>query len=393
MTQVTDHAAPLEGILVIDLSQFLSGPCASLRLADLGARVIKVEKPVEGDLCRQLYVSDVVLDGESTVFHAINRNKESFVADLKTPQGLAQVKKLIRQADVVMHNFRPGVAERLGLGYEIVQQLNLQVVYGRISGYGQEGPWRDLPGQDLLVQSLSGLTWLSGDAGEGPVPMGLAIADILCGMHLVQGILACLVRRSITGRGGRVEVSLLESALDLQFETITTYFHDGGQPTKRTASNNAHAYLGAPYGIYRTRDGHLALAMGSVTQLGELLGCKPLQELRDPAAWFTERDRIKAILAEHLETGTTAQWLAILEPADIWCADVLDWKCLLQHKGFKVLGMLQTVRRSNGTSYGTTRCPIRIDGRRLYSEKGSPDLGEDTGRITSEFLGQNDSPP
>jgi CoA:oxalate CoA-transferase len=380
-----DKPAPLEGILVIDLSQFLSGPCASLRLADLGARVIKVEKPVKGDLGRRLYVSDVVLDGESTVFHAINRNKESFVADLKTPQGLEQVRKLICRADVVMHNFRPGVAERLGLGYESVQRLNAQVVYGQISGYGQEGPWRDLPGQDLLVQSLSGLTWLSGNAGQGPVPLGLSIADILCGMHLAQGILACLVRRSITGQGGRVEVSMLESVLDLQFETITTYFHDGGQPTERSASNNAHAYLGAPYGIYRTRDGYLALAMGRVTQLGELLGCDPLRDFQDPATWFTKRDRIKAILAQHLETGTTAQWLAILEPADIWCADVLDWKRLFQHDAFKVLGMLQTVRRGNGTTYQTTRCPIRIDGRRLYSEKGSPDLGEDTERITREF--------
>jgi len=377
--------ASLDGILVVDLSQFLSGPCASLRLADLGARVIKVEKPVTGDLCRQLYVSDVVLDGESTVFHAINRNKESFVADLKTAEGLEQVKRLIRRADVVMHNFRPGVVERLGLEYETVHKLNPQVVYGQISGYGQEGPWRDQPGQDLLLQSLSGLTWLSGDAGQGPVPMGLAIADILCGMHLVQGILACLVRRSITGQGGRVDVSMLESVLDFQFEAITTYFHDGGQPTQRTASNNAHAYLGAPYGVYRTRDGYLALAMGRVPQLGELLGCDPLREYQDPATWFTERDRIKAILAQHLETGTTAHWLSILEPADIWCADVLDWKRLLQHDAFQVLGMLQTVRRGNGTTYRTTRCPIRIDGQRLYSEKGSPDLGEDTDRITAEL--------
>ncbi len=385
MVQDVDNIAPLDGILVVDLSQFLSGPCASLRLADLGARVIKIEKPVNGDLCRQLYVSNVVLDGESTVFHAINRNKESFVADLKTPEGLDQVKRLILRADVVMHNFRPGVAERLGLGYVAVQQMNPQVVYGQISGYGQEGPWRDLPGQDLLLQSLSGLTWLSGDAGQGPVPMGVSIADILCGMHLAQGVLACLVRRSITGRGGLVDVSMLESALDFQFEAITTYFHDGGQPTQRTASNNAHAYLGAPYGVYRTRDGYLALAMGRVPQLGELLGCEPLREYQDPATWFTERDRIKAILAHHLETDTTAHWLSILEPADIWCAEVLDWKRLLQHDGFKALGMLQTVRRSNGTTYGTTRCPIRIDGQRLYSEKGSPDLGEDTDRITAEL--------
>ena len=386
MARDTQTIGPLDGILVVDLSQFLSGPCASLRLADLGARVIKVEKPVTGDLCRQLYVSDVVVDGESTVFHAINRNKESFVADLKTPEGLEQAMMLIRRADVVMHNFRPGVAERLGLGYESLRQSNPQAVYGRISGYGQEGPWRDLPGQDLLLQSLSGLTWLSGNADQGPVPMGLAIADILCGMHLAQGILACLVRRSITGQGGLVDVSMLESVLDFQFETITTYFHDGGQPTQRTASNNAHAYLGAPYGIYRTRDGYLALAMGRVPQLGDLLGCAPLRDYQDPASWFNERDRIKAILAEHLATDTTAYWLSILEPADIWCADVLDWKRLLAHDGFKALGMLQTVRRKNGTTYRTTRCPIRIDGERLYSEKGSPDLGEDTERITAEMI-------
>ena len=377
---------PLDGILVIDLSQFLSGPCASLRLADLGARVIKVEKPVTGDLCRQLYVSDVRLDGESTVFHAINRNKESFAADLRTPDGREQVKKLIHRADVVMHNFRPGVIERLGLAYASVRELNSRLVYGQISGYGQEGPWRDLPGQDLLLQSLSGLTWLSGDAGQGPVPMGLAIADILCGMHLVQGILACLVRRSITGQGGLVEVSMLESVLDLQFETITTYFHDGGRPTERSASNNAHAYLGAPYGLYRTRDGYIALAMGRIPQLGELLGCEPLLAYQDPASWFTERDRIKAVLASHLETGATAHWLSILEPADIWCADVLDWNRLLRHDGFKGLGMVQTVRRRNGTTYRTTRCPIRIDGERLYSDKGSPDLGEDTERITRELI-------
>ena len=309
MVLSAETIAPLDGILVVDLSQFLSGPCASLRLADLGARVIKVEKPVTGDLCRQLYVSDVVLDGESTVFHAINRNKESFVADLKTPEGLDAGKKADspgRCGDAQLPARRGGAAR---LGYESVRQLNPQVVYGQISGYGQEGPWRDLPGQDLLLQSLSGLTWLSGDAGQGPVPMGLAIADILCGMHLAQGILACLVRRSITGQGGLVDVSMLESVLDFQFETITTYFHDGGQPTQRTASNNAHAYLGAPYGVYRTRDGYLALAMGRVPQLGELLGCEPLREYQDPATWFTERDRIKAILAQHLATDTTAHWL------------------------------------------------------------------------------------
>jgi crotonobetainyl-CoA:carnitine CoA-transferase CaiB-like acyl-CoA transferase len=377
---------PLDGVVVIDLSQFLSGPCAGLRLADLGARVIKIEKRLDGDLCRRLYISDVRIDGESTTFHAINRNKESFVADLKSREGLEQVRKLIARADVVMHNFRPGVIERLGLDYARVRAIKPDIIYGAISGYGTAGPWREKPGQDLLVQSLSGLTWLSGNADQGPVPMGLSIADILSGMHLVQGILACLVRRATTGQGGLVEVSMLESTLDLQFETFTTFLNDGGAAVQRTRTNNAHAYLGAPYGIYKTHAGYLALAMGRIPQLGELLGCEPLTKYQQPAEWFSKRDEIKAIIARHLATDTTGHWLSILEPADIWCADVLDWDRLLKSDAFNSLDMLQTIRQSSGTAIRTTRCPIRIDGKILTSKKGSPDLGEGNARIAKEII-------
>lgn len=376
---------PLGDILVVDFGQFLSAPSASLRLADLGARVIKIERPGTGDICRRLYVSNVEMDGESSVFHAINRNKESFAADLKNDADRERVRRLVRRADVVIHNFRPGVIERLGFGYEAVRSLNPAAVYGEISGYGTEGPWRGKPGQDLLVQSLAGLTWLSGNAGDGPVPMGLAIADILSGAHLAQGILACLVRRSATGGGGHVQVSMLESVLDLQFETLTTFFHDGGQPVERTRTNNAHAYLGAPYGVYETADGWLGLAMGRIPVLGELLGCEPLKSYREPSRWFDERDEIKEILASHLKSKMTGEWLAILEPADIWCADVLDWRRLLEHDGFRQLGMVQPVRRGSGFSFRTTRCPIRIDGERLYARKGSPVVGEHTGALIKEF--------
>ena len=376
---------PLEDITVVDFSQFLSGPSASLRLADLGARVIKIERPETGDICRTLYVSNTVLDGESTVFHAINRNKESFAADLKNPEHAEQIRALVATADVVMHNFRPGVMERLGFDYPSVRKLNPQVVYGVISGYGNDGPWRDKPGQDLLAQSLSGLTWLSGNAGDGPVPMGLAVADIYTGAHLAQGILACLVRRGITGEGGLVEVSMLESLLDYQFETLTCYFQDGRQLPERTATNNAHAYLGAPYGIYQTTDGHLALAMGKIPQLGELLGCHELTAWTDPGSWFHQRDEIKAILARHLKTKPTAAWLAVLEPADIWCAEVQDWHRLRQHDGYKALDMEQTVRRGDGFEYRTTACPIRFDGQRPRSDLGSPRLGEHTQDILNQL--------
>ena len=255
---------PLEGLMVVDMSQFLSGPSATLRLADLGARVIKIERPGSGDLCRNLYISNLELDGDSSLFHSINRNKESFVADLKDEHGRSSVVDLIRRADVVVHNFRPGVIEKLSLDYESVAAINPGVVYGEISGYGDKGPWRGKPGQDLLVQSLSGLLWLSSDADAPPTPFGVAIADLYAGAHLVQGILACLVRRGISGKGGKVQVSLLESILDFQFELISTYLNDGHKDPQRSTVNNAHAYLGAPYGVYRTSDGYISLAMGSI---------------------------------------------------------------------------------------------------------------------------------
>ena len=379
------NSKPLAGLVVLDFSIFLSGPSCSLRLADLGARVIKIERPDGGDLCRQLYISNLELDGDSTLFHSINRNKESYAANLKDPAERATVAKLIAHSDVLLQNFRPGVMEKLGFGYEEVKKVNPRIVYGSISGYGGSGPWRDKPGQDLLVQSLSGLTWLSGDATQGPVPMGLSIADMMTGAQLCQGILACLVRRGITGEGGLVEVSLLESLLDFQFEVFTTHLNDGGLQPERSAVKNAHAYLGAPYGIYHTTDGYLALAMGSVNRLGELLGCPPLCEFTDQKTWFTQRDEIKAILAAHLEGQSTAHWLGILEPADIWCADVLTWSRLREQEGFKALNITQLVSRQNGATIETTRCPIRVDGQILSSPRGSPTIGEHTAVIKEEF--------
>lgn len=376
---------PLADYLVIDFSQFLSGPSASLRLADLGARVIKVERPGTGDICRSLYTSDVVMNGESSVFHAINRNKESFAADLKKEEDIALVKTLIAKADVMIHNFRPGVMERLGLHFEEAIKINPTIVYAEISGYGTAGPWRDNPGQDLLLQSLTGLTWLSGNADDGPVPMGLSIVDMLAGANLVQGILACLLNSSTTKQGALVQVSMIESAYDFQFEAITTFYKDGGLLPQRTKVNNAHAYLGAPYGIYQTQDGHLALAMGAIPVLGKLLGCEALEVYTVMTDAFDKRDEIKAVLAKHLKNEITQHWLAILEPADIWCADVLTWDRLLQHEGFESLNMLQDVVMKDGFQYKTTRCPIRIDGERLYSPIGSPALGQDNEAILKEL--------
>ncbi|RWE64332.1 CaiB/BaiF CoA-transferase family protein [Mesorhizobium sp.] len=381
-----DAELPLTGLVVVDMSQFLSGPYCSLRLLDLGARVIKIERPDGGDLSRRLYLSDTEIGGDSTIFHAINRGKESLAIDLKNEADLAALRGLIAKADVLIQNFRPGVIERLGLDYEHVSTINPRLVYASISGYGEDGPWVKRPGQDLLAQARSGVMWLNGDEEQGPVPFGLAIADMLAGAACAQGILAKLVRRGVTGEGGHVETSLLEALVDFQFEVLTTHLNDGRRLPKRSSFRSAHAYLSAPYGVYPAKDGYLAIAMTPIPKIADLLDLPELDPFRDkPASWFTARDEIKAIIARRIAEKTTDEWLAILEPADIWCAKVLTWPELMENDGFKALDMLQTVTREDNVSILTTRSPLRVDGARAKVDRAAPRIGEHSEKIRAEF--------
>jgi len=375
----------LDGLTVLDFSQFLSGPFAALRLGDLGARVIKVERAGGGDLCRKMYLkASDDMDRDSTLFHTINRGKESFAVDLKDPAGLAQVKALIAQADVLIQNFRPGVIDRLGLGHDAVAQINPRLVYCSITGFGTEGPWVERPGQDLLAQARSGLMFLNGDAGQGPLPFGLAIADVLAGTAIVQGALAALVRRGRAGQGAHVETSLLECLIDFQFEVLTTHLNDGGRLPERAAYRNAHAYLSAPYGVYPTADGYLALAMTPLDRLSPLLELPELAGL-GTAAPFRRRDALKRTIAARLSERTTADWLAVLEPEDIWCAGVLDWATLLEEEAFRRLDMLQDVPRPEGDAIRTLRGPIRVNGTRPRCAAAGPGLGQHTDALRREF--------
>jgi len=376
---------PLEGLTVLEFSQFLSGPYAGLRLSDLGARVIKIERPEVGDLCRTLYISDTDLEGDSTLFHSINRNKESFSANLKDTKDLELVRKLIGKADIITQNFRPGVIERIGLDYESVKKINPQIVYGSISGYGSDGPWKNLPGQDLLAQSRTGLVWLNGNGGEAPTPMGLAVADMLAGHSLVEGILAGVIKRFRTNEGCHIETSLVEALLDFQFEVLTTYFNDGNRKPVRSKYNNAHAYLSAPYGIYKTKDGYVAIAMTPLPKLGELLNLEFLKNLHDQKLWFTERDEIKKKIGDWVVNQSTIEILKILEPADIWCAEVLDWENMLNHEGFKKLDMTQRIKSLDGLDIKTLRCPIRVDGEIFKSDLAAPKVGQDNEKIIKEM--------
>jgi CoA:oxalate CoA-transferase len=377
---------PLEGLVVLEFCQFLAGPSAGLKLADLGARVIKIERPIKGEACRQLSIKDLFVDESSLLFHTINRNKESFAADLKNPEDLILVKKLIAKADIMTHNFRPGVMDKIGLTFADALNINPKIIYGTITGYGEKGPWAKKPGQDLLLQSLSGLSWLSGIKSQEPVPFGLAVADLMCGNHFVQGILAALLKRAKTGKGVQVEVSLLESVLDVQFESITSFLNDGGQlPERGDVKGSAHAFLSAPYGVYQTQDGYVSLAMGDLLFIGNLLEIN-LEKYTDKHQWFASRDEIRELLVAKLSTQTTEHWLNLLQSKGVWCGKVLDYNDLDNQPFVKDLQLKQTVKNSAGETLTTTRSPIQLDGKILASPKAAPKVGEDNLAIHEQFL-------
>jgi crotonobetainyl-CoA:carnitine CoA-transferase CaiB-like acyl-CoA transferase len=369
---------------VVDFSQFLSGPYAGLRLADLGARVVKIENPRGGDLCRRLYVSNLEIEGDSSLFHAINRNKESFSVDLKDERQRRPLVRLLEKADVVIQNFRPGVIERLGFGYEAVRRINPRIVYGSISGYGTEGPLAGAPGQDLLVQSLTGLAWL-GDYDltdrdrDAPMAYGLAVTDMSAGALLAEGILAAVVRRSVSGQGALVEVSLLEATLDLMQEALTDAF-------ARADPAPAKAAAVAPAGIYRTKDGYIVIGRGCpLSELGRAIGWREAEAHAGAVGGRADRRVSRERVQSRLGMRTTAEWLESLGQAGIPCSEVLDWPSLLKHDGFRALEMIQTVRRPGGALLAALRCPIRIDGQRLTSAAGAPNIGEHNAAILREL--------
>jgi CoA:oxalate CoA-transferase len=362
---------PLDGTVVLDFSQFLAGPVAALRLADLGARVIKVERPVTGEIGRTLAFAGRWIDGDTASFHAMNRNKEAVVADLKDPADLALVLDLVRRADVLLHNFRPGVMERLGLDHGTVAELNPGLVYASASGYGPVGPWAGRPGQDLLAQSVSALPWVNGP-GDRPVTVGLSLADHLLSCHIAQGVVALLVRRARTGRGGLVETSLLEGMLDLQLERLTDRL-SGPDLADAEPAQPADA---AVSGVFPTQDGWLALS-AAPDRLARLLRTSATTPAELPAL---------------LRSRTTDAWLDLLDGDDVWCSPVLTLEELLEHDAFRAVSMTQTVERTPREPGGTpvrittTRSPIRIDGERLVSGRGAPRLGAQ-GRVgTSTVL-------
>jgi crotonobetainyl-CoA:carnitine CoA-transferase CaiB-like acyl-CoA transferase len=311
----------LDGVLVADFSRVLAGPMATAALGDLGATVIKIERP-GGDDTRSW--GPPFTDGESAYFTAVNRNKRSIVLDLKDPRDRSLARRIVERADVLVENFRPGVAERLGLGYDDLRAANPRLVYASISAFGRNGPAAALPGYDFVIQAVSGLMSITGPADADPVKTGVAIVDVLTGLHVQAGVLAALYRRAETGQGQRLDVSLLGSALGALVNQASSWLNAG---VRAVRDGNRHPSI-APYETLHTADGQIALAVGNDEQFARLtdaLGRPELAEdirfARNPAR-VVHRDELVTELESVLRGRSSDHWISAINAAGVACGRV-----------------------------------------------------------------------
>jgi crotonobetainyl-CoA:carnitine CoA-transferase CaiB-like acyl-CoA transferase len=388
-SEPTEPTGALSGVRVIDATQMLAGPLCGMRLGDLGADVIKVERPETGEFNRTHGFEDVSVGGEMTTFLAVNRNKRSAAIDMKHPEGRQALLDLAANSDVFIQNFRHGTAERLGLGYADLASVNPRLIYCSISGYGATGPYRDRPGQDLVIQGYSGSMYSVGSKNDPPTPGALWAADVMTGYQAAIGILAALQARHQTGRGQHVEVDMLSVVLDAQVQELVTYLNSGKSPT-RTAEPTAHASIPAPYGVYRTADGWLTLAMSPLPALGEALDDDVLRDMKQYSNGHTRKDEAYARLRDAFVSRTTDQWIELLDCHGVWCGPVYDYDDLVSDPHVQAAGMFVDQPHSAGGTIRTTRVPVALSGTPTAIRRGAPSLGADTAQVLGEVAGYDD---
>lgn len=372
----------LSGIRVISFNHFHAGPVAAQMLADMGADVIAVESN-EGAFHRNWAVANHFVGGQSVNHLTTGRNKRSLAVDMKSAEGRAIVRRLLEKADVVMENFRPGTMARLGFGYEDVKAFNPRVVYASASGYGADGPDRDKPGQDLLLQARSGLAARSGRADGPPTPMGPVIVDQHAGSLYAMGILAALLGRVTTGQGKLVEVSLLQAALDLQSESLTAWLNGARAPTSRGKNGLAAWCAAGCYGIHATADDYITISMASPQDLARALELPAL--LAFPASdAFAQRDAITALVVPRLREKSTAEWTPILEANGIWFGPVQDYEDLQDDPQLQHLGSFRHETGITGAPITLLGHPVHYDGKPPEVRLVPQALGAQTREILAE---------
>jgi crotonobetainyl-CoA:carnitine CoA-transferase CaiB-like acyl-CoA transferase len=378
-------AGALADVVVIDATQMLAGPLAAMRLGDLGADVIKVEAPGYGEFNRTHGFDDVRIDGEMSTFVALNRNKRSLALDLKSPQGRQILRDLAVKADVFIHNFRVGTAERLGIDYPTLSEANPRLVYCSISGYGTDGPLRNRPGQDLVLQGYSGSMWSVGKKDDPPTPSALWAADVMTGYQATIGILAAMHARALSGAGQHVEVDMLSVILDAQLQELVTYLNSGQMP-QRSGEPSAHASIPAPYGVYATADGWLTLAMCPLPALGEALDDDWLRSLTDYNDGSVHRDGIYAHIRPRFGDRTTAEWLETLDRHNVWAGPVYTYEDVSADAHVRSQGLI-VEQEHRGGSVETVSIPIKMSTTSPSIRRGAPELGEHSAEILRDLLG------
>jgi len=367
----------IEGLKILNFTHYLQGPIAAQMLADLGAEVVKVE-PVAGAFERSWSGPGTFLNGVSTFFMLANRNMKSMAVNLKTEAGHAIILRLIGEYDVIIENFRPGAMERLGLSYEQLKRINPRLIFCSCSGYGPAGPYKDLPGQDLVLQSMTGLCDMTGSGDASPMPAGTTVVDIHGAALAALGVVSAAFDRAQTGQGHKVDSTLLSAGLDLQCEALGHYLNQKESVLPRRASTGlASRVHSSPYGIYKTLDGYIAWTKTPLLVLKEIFEPGVLDQ-------FTEEDKTKkrlefdAVFAAQVKKQTTAYWRTELTKHGIWNTDVETYADVEQNPQVLYNRSILSFEHPVAGKVRVLGNPLRFDGEAPPLRSVPPELGQNT---------------
>ncbi|MBO8154089.1 MAG: CoA transferase [Thermovirga sp.] len=376
----------LEGIRVLDFTRVLAGPFCTMVLADLGAEVVKVERPGVGDDSRAF---GPFIGQESAYFMSINRNKKSITLNLKDQRAVEIVKKMIPHFDVVVENFRPGVMDRLGLGYESLKELNPRLIYASSSGFGHTGPYSQLPAYDLIVQGMGGIMSITGPDEQHPTKVGSSIADIFAGVFCAIGILAALNHREKTGEGQKVDVSMLDCQVAILENAISRYFVTGKIPTP---IGNRHPSI-APFATFKTQDGFINIAIGNDFIWNRFCNLVGRPELAEDSRFISNEARnnnweeLEPILEEIMAKDNTAAWIEKLRSVGVPCGPINNIEQLVNDPQVLEREMIVEVEHPVAGNLKMPGCPIKMSKTPGKIEKPAPLLGGDNEEILTRFAG------
>jgi crotonobetainyl-CoA:carnitine CoA-transferase CaiB-like acyl-CoA transferase len=374
--------AVLSGVRILSFTQFLLGPSGVQFLADLGAEVVKIEPPGGTLWERNWSGANLYLNGISAFYLAAHRNQRSLCLDLKKPEGQEIARRLVEKADVLVQNFRPGVMTRLGLDWEQAKAINPRLIYVSASGYGESSPYRERPGQDLLMQAVTGLASISGRADQPPTAVGTAVVDQHGASLLAVGVLAALLERARTGAGLHVEVSMLRAALDLQLE-IATYVLNGAR-LEKTATPLATTFHPPPYGIYATSDSWLALSMSPLSALRDALDLPALEPYTTMRWPYEARVEVARLLEPVIRKRTTAEWVDDLVPRGIWAAPILTLPEALADPAVQAADAIEEVEHPVAGRVRLLRFPLELSTGRATVRRPPPTAGQHSEEILRE---------